>query len=235
MVRGAGNDSFHGCGFTNGTIINQTDAGVVQGLVETDSNNDILYYNGPFDGTVFMHSSNCQLHRQLGTGAHTVVTTGALSIEPFALISLSSHRVYHVGTIATIKNQVSYGYLRVCETFDFDGPTQIAGIGLNRLIYIKDGVTTTQTLTGVELPNSGMKIRVSCSAPNYEYSQEWRITGSPNYPTIGHDITKIADMFSYDVAAYGPPIVSFSGSELTITNAAATVTIRVVILPHYTI
>lgn len=126
MTRGAGENSFHGCGFSGNAVINQKTGTTVPLILVgavTDGTNDIYWYNAPMEGQVFTRSNQPIVINGNDNAAINITSSkGSLSFEDFGnTVELFQGNVdhYHGGAIVGFSEIVGIGNLVLidqCET-----------------------------------------------------------------------------------------------------------------------
>ena len=232
MKRGAGNDSFHGCGWDDLCIINIGNVTSIIDIGEGDGANRIVWYNAPVGGSIFNHAGpDREFVKYLNSAsANNVVSiVGNMRFENTVSVKISaSSRVFVCGNLTAIGGRLIFGSALPCDMFDLnDAGSPVFNTKPIRKKFTKAAGTQTVDIGGDS--GLGSLYFVSCTAPNYEYQQLIFVVGE-----ISQWITKTATVLqtgrSFNDAGYGAPVPQWSGNKLQLTNAnwtSASVTVRV--------
>lgn len=238
LKRGSGNESFHGCGWTNGSIINQQATATGPLIVVGDSGDTgrCVLYNVPLNGSVFMRVTQ----DVFGSGnaqTHLVSTYGELVFELLGgtptVSSISNH--VHAGSLLSWNTPLDVGTIVLSNLSASTASGNFTGVkGAVTKTYVTDGVQTSVVLDIIQDFGTGGLAWIDYSAANHEFLDlrafAGRISGS-----ISPSSTQIVRMRNFDGAALGGPTYTMGDTTLTVSNAnwsGVTMTIRVTVMPQ---
>lgn len=241
VTRGAGDGSFHGCGFNNGTVINKTtdSATALIELNEGDTGRAV-WYNCQVDGTVFWRGTNnyiISLKNPSVTGS-IINVSGFLRVERFsdgvAVLVGDSDRVFFAGQIQSLAGDTGLGSARRVEIVDYGSsgaPTGMLAPTFRK--NIKAAGVSSLVLDNVRDDYYGTFVSLSITGSNYHYTYILHILGTFN--TLAGVVTTIATPRAFNAAGIGTTTFSMTGSRLTVSGdsnwTAAALTVSASIMP----
>lgn len=241
VARGAGDGSFHGCGFNNGTVINKI-TGSTTALIELNEGDTgrAVWYNCQTDGTVFWRGTNnylISLKNPAVTGS-IINVSGFLRIERFsdgaAVLIGDSDRVFFAGSIQSLAGDTGLGAARRVEIVDYGSsgaPTGILAPILRK--NTKAAGTSSLILENVRDDYFGTLLSLTITGSNYHYVYLLHILGTFN--ALSGVVSVVATPRSFNGAGLGATTFSMTGSRLTIAGdtswTAATLTVSANIMP----
>lgn len=237
MYRGAGDRSFHGCGWDDDCVINASGNLVELGVLgENLMTQQVVWYNGSVGGSIFpLVAGKCFVYSP--NLYNVAIYGGDIKFETNFTFRIGdiNQGFYNLfcGTVQDHGGYVSFGNALPCE---------VAGLQSNGSPYY---MLKTYTSSGVKLGNgsdvlsigttgigsddgAGSLLSVTCSAQNYEYQQLYLITGritqsiSPSFVLLGTGR-------SFNSAGYGAPTLRWYNDTLQVYNAnwlSAEVTVK---------
>ena len=228
MQRGAGDGSFHGCGLTNRTIVEEM-AGNDGPLFVVGMPGDTqrcVWYNAPLDGQVFKNST----YPIIGNGRtgvnDVVLTIGNLTFENFTATPVTIGNLppnvkhIHCGNILGWNLKYVLGSCVLASAASILPNGAIYGVAKP---YVINGSTSTTSInTGIfEGAGIGRLVNIRVTGNNYDYQILVHFAGriSQYIPPVA----KIIDtLVAFNSAGWGPPVVSVNEYELVISNPAWT-------------
>ncbi len=239
--RGAGNDSFHGCGIDDHTVVNQRDTAVNPLFyvgTPADGSNRIVWYNAPLSSQVFTRG-NQSLIGCGNTGNNILTSSGNLTVELFnSEFVVSTFKHYHAGDIATFSKGLFLGKTVQVYNCQVGSSGKVIGLAKPQSIrFVKPGDGTTDVNIGAQLERSiesQCAYYISVSAPNYEYAFRVECAGRIS-ASIPPSAVKDDSIRSFNASGFGSPTVSMLDSSLIVSNTNwgnASVTFRVTLLDH---
>lgn len=237
MQRGAGNDSFHGCGWP-GSIVNQRASGAF--LVQLGAAADTgraVWYNGEIDSTIFPRQSTGALFANGNAefaATSFISTTGALRTEYFGsgapvVSSVFSH-IHSGGYFELTAGAIKMGTMRPASSGGFSVST-VPAYTMTEGRASKQTVNTTSAIIEGADYGCGRLLFVWVQGGNYEYLQlvacAGRISGG-----IAPSVVVVATLRQFDVAGWGPPSYVMGDTALTVSGPwAGAVSVQVSELP----
>lgn len=211
-----GDASFHGSGIEGGTINN---SGVNSVLVLSPNANP---YNAPFSPTIFVHANVTIISHLAPSGAFRPNFYGNLKLEVQQGRALlcdapAINSIAYAGKIMSQSTNVEFGSLILCDgVFSAqNGTRQTIGARVSRR---QDLITGNNPLPPIpyNIMDSCVTIAIRVVGPNYDYRSVYQSWGSD----LGGTIPQIAALTQYNVAGYGPPVVTLdSQTRINISNA----------------
>lgn len=231
MERGAGDWSFHGCGWGDSCAINVNGTEVVQvgSPGESGAGSQIVWYNAPVGGSIFPHgagvTSFVTAHNPLSISSFT----GNVRVENFGggfvlSPSVAGSRSYYAGELLSVGGITSLGSCIPVEFFDLDSlGTPTFRIKPRKTLHTKPAGTDAVSLafTGQQSDDGmGSLYMLTCTAPNYEYQQLWLVVGRIS-TGIAASATKIAEGRSFNATGFGAPTLRWLNNDtLQVQNSA---------------
>jgi|GEM_PF-5382292 len=240
-IRGAGDGSFHGCGFNNGTIINKI-TGSATALIELNEGDTgrAIWYNCQVDGTVFWRGTSnylISLKNPAVTGS-VINVSGFLRVERFsdgvALLVGDSDRVFFAGTIQSLAGDTGLGAARRVEIVDYGSsaaPTGMLAPTFRK--NVKAAGVSSLILENVRDDYYGTFVSLTITGTNYHYTYVLHILGTFN--TLAGVVSVVATPRAFNGAGIGATTFSMTGSRLTIAGdsnwTAAALSVSASIMP----
>ncbi len=225
LTRGAGNDSFHGCGWRNGTIINAKTTATELILVGAPSDSGrILLYNAPMDGTIFKSGGGVTPLISKGNSQNSRVTTkGTISIETPDGTSLkySDFTALHAGDITDLSNQFIWGNGIPCvrASINPDGSYYYETKTYAKRYTKPIGETSFVIPVPYNLVTAGFQVDIIIRGASYNYTRKLTVSrgtdGSADYVDVKDTTT------ANNTAGYGGWSANWVSGELTITNGGS--------------
>ena len=238
--RGAGNDSFHGCGCTNRTIVNEKSSATGPLFIVGDAADTgrSVWYNAPLDCQIFKRTTQPIVGNGPAAVSNIITTTGNLTVENFTASPVtfggttSPTRHTHAGNILGFNGDILLGS---CVFGNGNSVYQSGVVGNGVRDSERLSVTSSSaTINTKAFDGSGVGriASISISGPNHEYAivVAWSGRVSPFITPTG---AIVATTRSFDAAGWGPPSISVSDlGELILSNAGyvAGVTVNIVAL-----
>lgn len=217
-VRTLGNESFHGTGLTEGTVIERT-ATAVNPPVLIDAT--CFVYGAPLSATIFMSTPGMSAIRNLNPN-RVASFHGHLDLEiastgtNIAVGDPNQGTVFYQGTIGALQSasNLTMGRCFLVDKVYFIGTT----------VYATGRQTQQATPVTVNpqaiAPKSGTAVIQVDIRKGGQYHYSYLLHFWPNPYGAGGTVTVLANPSSINVLGYGPPVFSIVNGQLTVTNAA---------------
>lgn len=217
LQSGSGDASFHGSGIEGGTINN---SGITPVLVLSPGANP---YNAPFSPTIFVHANVTIISYPSSLGVYRPNFYGNLKLEVQAGRALlcdapSANAIAYVGKIMSQSANVVFGSLFICDGVfsTAGGSRQTIGGRVSRVQALATGANTLPAIP-YNIMEGCVFLSIRVVGPNYEYRTLHCSWGAG----VGGSMQLIATPGQFNVAGYGPPVVTLNASnQIVITNAA---------------
>lgn len=232
MQRGSGDGSFHGCGITNRTVVEEMAGNDGQMFVVgmPGDTQRCVWYNAPLDGHIFKTSTYPIIgNGRLGVN-DVVMTVGSLTFENFTaspvVIGDLPPNVKHIhsGNILGWNLKYTLGSCVLASAASILPSGAIYGAAKP---YVTEGeVSSTSINTGItEGAGIGRLVNIRIAGSNYDYQLLVHFSG--RFSPFITPVAKIVDtLVAFNSSGWGPPIVSVNEYELVISNPAWTGTIN---------
>jgi hypothetical protein len=213
---GSGDASFHGSGIKGGTWNN---SGIQSVLVLTPAANP---YNAPFSPTIFVHANVTIISYGAPLGLYRPNFYGTLKLEVQQGRALlcdapPERAIAYAGDIVSQSANVQFGSLFICQgLFSVsDGTRQTIGARISRRNNLSGGTNTLPAIP-YAIMEGCVFIALHVVGENYDY----RLLYSSWGPTTNGVMQLVATYSQFNVAGYGPPVVTLDAqSRIVITNA----------------
>lgn len=238
MKRGAGNDSFHGCGWPR-SIINQRESGTF--LVKLGDSADTgrcIWYHGEIDSILFPRQSSGPLivnGNSTYAATSIVSTSGVLKIEYLGsgaptVSSIPSH-IHSGGYLELTAGAIPAGTMRLVSSGGFSTSTVPAYTVTEGRALKQTAVSTSFTLPFVDY-GCGRLGFLWVQGDNYEYLQLICFAGRIS-PAISPSVYVISTLREFNAAGWGAPVLTMGDTDLTVSGSAwsGTMTVRFTELP----
>ena len=237
--RGKGDDSFHGCGWNDGCVINvRRDSDCMVELGDNDSGKQIRWYNGKIGGSIFHGGTNAVFVRQNTNVVTNVVSlAGDVKFELNSLLKFSdSGVVSHAGTITALGGRFTWGKALPVLKRDVmvDGSSHYTTSVQYRTLTYEKGSIPQEIPLDVNISGNGSLLMVSVTASNYEQQQLLHAVGKIS-GSIQPTITMLSKGRDFNTAGYGAFTAKWSNDKFVIANsgwtAANKLVVRIQVLP----
>lgn len=237
--RGKGNDSFHGCGWNDGCVINvHRDSDCMVELGDNDSGKQLRWYNGKIGGSIFHGGTNAVFVRQNTNSVTNVVSlAGDVKFELNSLLKFSdSGVVSHAGTITALGGRFTWGKALPVLKRDVmvDGSSHYTTSVQYRTLTYEKGSIPQEIPLDVNISGNGSLLMVSVTASNYEQQQLLHAVGKIS-GSISPTITMLSKGRDFNSAGYGAFTAKWSNDKFVIANsgwtAANKLVVRIQVLP----
>lgn len=232
MYRGAGDRSFHGCGWDDNCVINVSSDKIIQlGILgESTSAQQVVWYNGSVGGSVFTTVAGTTFI--YSPNSYNIASfSGNLKFESSTTVQIEDGvygaKVYFTGGIQGIGDKVSYGAAIPCSKFDLDStgtPKYIEQPSVGTVVKPATGADAV-TIGGIGAGSDagmGTLYMVTCAAPSYEYQQLWLVVGQIS-PAIAPTVTKLGEGRAFNQAGFGAPTLRWLNNDtLQVQNSSWT-------------
>ncbi|MFP9529088.1 phage head-binding domain-containing protein [Pectobacterium brasiliense] len=229
LKKGAGNDSFHGCGYKNGTVINKI-AGSTLPLIGVGSAGDtgrIALYNGYMDGTIFWEGSNQYIisidSSIIGNNGNIVTFSGNMRVENFSGADIfigNNGRVVFGGITQSLGGGLSRGLAHLMSSVDYGVAAAPLGIITPEIYSLTKAAGSSSATITIEYMPDGVTAFLRLIASNYEYDYLLAMLSSRG--SLAASLSTLATMRSFNSSGGGAPTLTFTDNTLTISSANAT-------------
>lgn len=216
LQTGLGDASFHGSGIEGGTINNN---GINSVLVLSSA---AYPYNSPFSPTIFVHANVTIISYPVSAGIYRPNFYGTMKLEVQAGRALicdapAANAIAYVGKVLSQSSNVEFGSFFMCDgVFSAaSGSRQTIGGRISRTQALTTGANTLPDIP-YNIMEGCVFIALRVVGPNYEYRMVLSCWGSG----VGGTVVVVATPGVFNVAGYGPPVVTLNGTnQIVITNA----------------
>lgn len=234
FTRGAGDNSFHGCGCVGQSVVNilnlsgdSTLGAVVLGGAG-DSGISVLY-NSPWDCTFFVSKSGpFPLFARYNGGDNSWMSiTGSIRLESSASANIvfakSDNRVFITAQISGLSNTVSLGSAQACQRVDCTSSGAPVAHLTSRYIQFKKPAAASSVTLPMPTDESGLGrvVQVLVTGSNYRFGHVLTFSrmissGIPGAANV------LATNYAFNQSGGGAPNYGISGNNLTIYSSNAT-------------